>query len=221
MNNVIINKKSSLQDQAYDYVKEQIITNKLQANVLYSETKLAAELGISRTPLRQSLHCLSQDGYIEIIPSKGFMIRQLTEKDMLESIQIRCALEGFCTHVIANDIESKKGQQLTKVLSRLLEGMKKSKDLNDSYKSFMEYDHKFHQAIVNYVDNREFNQTFQRLMYLVLLTSSTALSVPGRIDSTMEEHEQYFQYLTTGDGNTAYHILVNHLMMPLNMHVVD
>jgi DNA-binding GntR family transcriptional regulator len=216
-----INTKGSLQAQAYNYVKEQILSKKLEANVLYSETKLAAELGISRTPMRESLHCLSQDGYITIIPSKGFMIRQLTEKDMLETIQIRCALEGFCTHVIANEIESKKGQQLVKAMGKLLECMKKSKDANDSHKAFMEYDHKFHLELINYVDNSEFSQTFQRLMYLIHLTTTTALSVPGRVDSTMDEHEQYFNSLKAGDGNTAYSILVNHLMMPLNMHIVD
>ena len=100
--------RSLLQAQAYNYVKEQILSNKLEANVLYSETKLAAELGISRTPLRQSLHCLSQDGYITIFPSKGFMIRQLTDKDMLETIEVRCAIEGFCTHAIANERDEEK-----------------------------------------------------------------------------------------------------------------
>jgi DNA-binding GntR family transcriptional regulator len=221
MKKININTEASLQTQAYNYVKEQILTKKLAADVLYSETKLAAELGISRTPLRESLHCLSQDGYITIIPSKGFMIRQLTEKDMLETIQIRCAIEGFCTHVIANEIDSKKGQQLIKSMNKLLERMKNAKESNDSHKAFMDYDHQFHLALINYVDNREFSQTFQRLMYLIHLTTSTALSVPGRIDSTMDEHEQYFNYLKAGDGNTAYSILVKHLMMPLNMHIVD
>jgi DNA-binding GntR family transcriptional regulator len=221
MNKADINTKSSLQAQAYNYVKEQILKKKLVANVLYSETKLAAELGISRTPMRESLHCLSQDGYITIIPSKGFMIKQLTEKDMLETIQIRCAIEGFCTHVIANEIESKKGQKLIITLAKILESMKKSKDTNGSNKSFMDYDHKFHLEIVNYADNSEFNTMFQRLMYLIHLTTSTSLSVPGRIESTLDEHEQYFHSLKDGDGDTAYSTLIKHLMMPLNMHIVD
>ena len=221
MNNSNINTKNSLQIQAYDYVKDQILTEKLASNVLYSETKLSAELGISRTPMREALHCLSQDGYITIIPSKGFMIRQLTKKDMLETIQIRCALEGFCTHVIASEIESKKAQQLIKTLYKLLESMKKTKVSKDTFKAFMDYDHAFHLAVINYVDNSEFTQTFQRLMYLIHLTTSTTLSVPGRIDTTLDEHEQYFDYLKAGDGDAAYSILVKHLMMPLDMHIVN
>jgi DNA-binding GntR family transcriptional regulator len=221
MSELNINTKKSLQIQAYTYVKEQILTKQLDVNVLYSETKLATELGISRTPMREALHCLSQDGYITIIPSKGFMIRQLNEKNMLESIQIRCAIEGFCARIIANEIESKKGQQLIKSLSKLLGHMKKAKDFNDSHRAFIDYDHKFHLALINYVDNYEFSQTFQRLMYLIQLTSSTVLSVNGRIEGTLDEHELIFNYLKDGDGNNAYDILIKHLMMPINMHVID
>jgi len=221
MSKLKINKDGSLQAQAYNYVKEKILTRTFDANVLYSETKLAAELGISRTPLRESLQCLCQDGYIIIIPSKGFMIRELNEQDMLESIQIRCAIEGFCTHVIANEIESKKGQQLLKSLSKSLEHMKRLIDSDEYHETFMYNDQKFHNALIDYVDNKEFSETYQRLMYLIQLTTLKALSVPGRIEGTIEEHEQFFNYLKAGDGNSAYNILIKHLMMPVNMHIAD
>lgn len=55
--------KNSLQSQAYDTLKEQILSNILTPGVLYSETKISKELGISRTPMREALQCLSQDGY--------------------------------------------------------------------------------------------------------------------------------------------------------------
>lgn len=73
---------SSLQQEAYNYIKDLILTNRLDVNNLYSETKLSKELGISRTPMREALQCLSQDGYIDVIPSKGFRIRQLNQKDI-------------------------------------------------------------------------------------------------------------------------------------------
>ena len=94
---------SSLQLEAYNYIKNLILTHQLDVNTLYSETKLSKELGISRTPMREALQCLSQDGYITVIPSKGFRIRQLSQKDMRETIQIRCAIEGFCTQCLAKE----------------------------------------------------------------------------------------------------------------------
>ena len=102
---------SSLQLEAYNYIKNLILSHKLDANTLYSETKLSKELGISRTPMREALQCLSQDGYITVIPSKGFRIRQLSQKDMKETIQIRCAIEGFCTQCLADEYNTPKGQR--------------------------------------------------------------------------------------------------------------
>ena len=63
-----MNFKSPLQVQAYETIKKRILDGGFEKNVLYSETKLASELGISRTPMREALQCLAQDGYITVIP---------------------------------------------------------------------------------------------------------------------------------------------------------
>ena len=54
-------------------------------------------------------------------------------------------------------------------------------------------------------------------MYLIKLTSQSALEVDGRITGTLDEHKKYFDYLKAGNGNKSYTILINHLMMPLNV----
>lgn len=216
-----MNFKGPLQVQAYETIKKRILEGGFEKNVLYSETKLASELGISRTPMREALQCLAQDGYITVIPSKGFMIRQLNKEDMVETIQIRCAIEGFCAQLIASEIETKKGKQLLKTLGQLLERQEKSLTSSNSLQQFMDYDHKFHLAVVEYADNQEFSHIFQRLMYLIHLTTSSALSVPGRVEATLDEHRQFYDYLAKGDGDSAYRLMVSHLMMPLRMHIVE
>lgn len=226
--------KSPLQIQAYDYLKEMILSGKLDPDVLYSETRMSAEIGVSRTPMREAIQCLSQDGYITVVPSKGFMLRKLNEKDMEETIQIRCAIEGFCVHVAAAEADTKKGQKLLAVLEKLLD--KQEKALNSkngpsrdnlengiwstaSFNQFMEYDHQFHLALVDYVGNQEFKQTIQRLMYLIHLTTKGALAVPGRTEDTLKEHRLFYSYLKEGDGDAAYKLMMVHLMMPLTMHI--
>lgn len=209
--------KSSLQIEAYNYIKELILSNKLDVETLYSETKLSKEIGVSRTPMREALRCLSQDGYITIIPSKGFMIRQLNQKDMRETIQIRCAIEGFCTHTIASEINTPKAQRAINELEKIMELQQESLYANDNFEAFINYDHNFHLLLVNYINNDEANHIFQRLMYLIRLTSKSALEVEGRIKGTIDEHTRYFENLKRGDGDMAYKILVDHLMMPLNV----
>lgn len=213
-----IERKKLLQSKAYDYIKEQILEGKLVPDTLYSEARLSKELDISRTPIREALQCLSQDGYISIVPSKGFMLRHLTDKDMQETIEVRCAIEGFCTHIIAGQLSTEKGKRLLDELGRILEQMQKAKDLDDNLQTFIDSDHAFHLAIVGYAENDEFNQLFQRLLYLIHLTSATALSVTGRVDGTLEEHELYYRALREGNGNDAYQIMIRHLTMPLKLH---
>lgn len=209
--------KSFLQLQAYDAIKSRILSGELKPEQLYSETKLSAEIGVSRTPMREALQCLSQDGYISIIPSKGFMIRQLNDKDMRDSIQIRCAIEGFCTNVIASELETEKGQALIRSLGKMLVQMEEALECDDGLESFIYYDHQFHLLLVDYMHNDEFNHIFQRLLYLIQLTSKSTLSVEGRTAGTINEHREYYEALRRGEGQRAYEIMINHLMMPLKV----
>ena len=61
-----------LQERAFTYLKKLIASGGLTPGVIYSETRIASEIGISRTPVKDALVRLSQDKYIDIIPSKGF-----------------------------------------------------------------------------------------------------------------------------------------------------
>ena len=89
-----------LNEQAYNYLQKLILENHFSYQEVYSETKLSKELGISRTPLRDAVHRLAQEGYIDIIPSKGFMLHQMNRKDVNETFQVRSALETYCPEII-------------------------------------------------------------------------------------------------------------------------
>lgn len=227
---------SSLQIQAYDYLKDMILSGKLDPDELYSETRLSAQIGISRTPMREAIQCLSQDGYITVVPSKGFKVRSLSNADMEEIIQIRCAIEGFCVHLAAVEIQTKKGQKLLTELDRLLKKQEKAlggrggsdrdghegqTQTKEDMERFMEYDHQFHQALIDFVGNREFVQTFQRSMHLIRLTTQGALAVPGRAEDTLKEHRLIYSYLKEGQGDAAYKLMLVHLMTPLTMHIAE
>ena len=207
----------ALQLQAYDHIKKMILENGLEPDVLYSETKLSAELNLSRTPVREALRRLCQDGYITVVPSKGFMIRQLTEKDRKESIQVRCAIEGYCTYEIVSQLSSPRVQEFLLKLGAVLKNMKEAMTADDHFQSFLAYDHEFHLLIVDFAENEEFSHLFQRLMYLIHLTSVDSLSREGRLAATYQEHAAYFEALERQDGQAAYGILMDHLRMPLKL----
>ena len=144
---------------------------------------------------------------------------------MKESIQIRCAIEGFCAQMIAEEIHTSKGQRTLKEMQRLLEQQEclalNAAGNTETLERFMEYDHQFHQELINYAENREFQQTFQRLVYLIHLTTAKALLVPGRIKDTLDEHRQFYSALKAGKADAAYRLLMAHLLMPLSMDLTD
>ena len=209
-----INETSSLQSQAYNIIKEKILSKSMDSDALYSETRLARELGISRTPLREALQCLSQDGYITIIPSRGFKIRCLNQDTMRESIQVRCAIEGFCVYTAASRQDEKRCKKLIKDMEKSLERQKAALTSKKFPDAFTEEDHQFHLLLVRYAQNEEFNHLFQRLLY------SNALNAPGRAQATYDEHLALVEHLKNGDATRAYQVLIEHLMMPLKMDLL-
>ena len=95
----------ALNEQTYLHLQKLIINNYFSYHEIYSETKISKELGVSRTPFRDAIHRLAQEGYIDIIPSKGFMLHQLDKKDITETFQVRSALECYCTMQICQEFE--------------------------------------------------------------------------------------------------------------------
>ena len=133
-----------LNEQAYQHLQSLIMTNKLSYQKIYSETKLAKELGISRTPFRDAIHRLAQEGYIDIIPSKGFTLHQLTKKDVDETFQVRSALETYCTFQISNQADTMNAKKLFLELDLIMENLKRILETTQSIEEFSEYDFQFH-----------------------------------------------------------------------------
>lgn len=72
--------KSSLQLEAYNYIKNLILTDQLDVDKMYSETKLSKEIGVSRTPMREALQCLSQMDISLYFLVKAFRLDSLIKR---------------------------------------------------------------------------------------------------------------------------------------------
>ena len=154
-----------LNEQAYNYLQKLIMENHFSYQEVYSETKLSKELGISRTPLRDAVHRLAQEGYIDIIPSKGFMLHQMNRKDVNETFQVRSALETYCTVQISKASSTRKAKKLFKELDWIMECMNDIMETTHSIKEFSEYDFQFHTKIIDYLENEQFSNVFAMFMY--------------------------------------------------------
>ncbi len=97
---------SSLKDKAYEIIKKRIMDATYPAQTFIDEKALAQELNTSRTPVREALIALSQEGFLQILPKRGIMVLSFTYQDALDIFQVRMLLEPWLIRTY--------GPQLTK-----------------------------------------------------------------------------------------------------------
>ena len=91
----------SLKEKAYAEIRRRILNGELSAEAPLSEYQLAAELGLSRTPVREAVKRLESEGLLQSIPNRGTFVAELTARDISEIYQVREQLEGFAARITA------------------------------------------------------------------------------------------------------------------------
>ena len=98
---------------AYEHLRNMIYAGELEFNRVYSETKLASQLSISRTPIRDALNRLSQERYIDIIPNRGFTLHIPTREDAAAAYHLRLMTESYCAEIVR-----RAGTPITEIFQR-------------------------------------------------------------------------------------------------------
>lgn len=210
-----------LNEQAYEHIKKLITGQHLSPEEIYSETKLSKELGISRTPLRDAIHRLVQEGYIDIIPSKGFRLHKLTIKDVEDTFQVRSALECYCTTEISKQASGRKAKKLFRELDSIMDQLKEIRDTSHSIEEFCEYDSKFHLLIIAYFENEQFSSIFGTYMYRMQRLAALSLAHDGRMEETCLQHQAILDCMKNGDSEKMYEITLRHMNTAKMMNLKD
>lgn len=202
----------SLQLQAYEHIKNKILSGEMAYDEIYSETKIAKELGISRTPMRDAIQYLSQEKYIDIIPNKGFCLHKMGMQDFMETYQIRSAVEGYCARQIAQDAQTARGLSTIAVLQSCMDRQQQA--LGDQYDAFFEADTLFHETLIAYVENSQLEELFGNYMYRMRNFAMNSLHHPGRMEQAYQEHLDILQTIQRGDAIGTYERVLFHMESP-------
>ena len=183
-------KYKPLQEKAYEFLKDKITKGELEYGKFYSETKMAAEIGISRTPFKDALVRLSQDRYIDIVPSRGFCLHTLSLQDITNIYQSRTAVEGFCALSLHTKRKEKEAAAVIEALFKDHENMAKAIADHASFSEILSYDLAFHRRIVEFSKNDELISLYESLnhqLYDIAMktfaTAGTYLSVMKHMDN--------------------------------------
>jgi DNA-binding GntR family transcriptional regulator len=118
--------RRSLGQDVFEYLKNAIIDQTLEPGERLVESKIADMLGISRTPLREALHKLEREDWIEKIPSGGYMVVTLTPEDIEQTFGIRSVLEAYAASLAAENHQEKDLIPLEKKMTEFQECLKKN-----------------------------------------------------------------------------------------------
>jgi len=91
----------ALSESAYSAIRNLIVSGEIRAGEALSERALSERFGISRTPVREAIRALANDGLLEIVPMRGTFVRQLSVRDLSEIHEVRLALEGMAAWLAA------------------------------------------------------------------------------------------------------------------------
>lgn len=138
----------TLKDQAYRLIKDAILYRRLQINTVYSQETLCNELHISRTPVREALIELQNEGYVRFVRGRGFQVLELTRQEALDIVEMRREIEMFGAGLAAERITDEQLQGLEKIQQEMMdEG--KHHDSREMYR----LDYTFHQLIFQATGN--------------------------------------------------------------------
>lgn len=202
-----IKQPASLADQAYKIIKEQILTGELQDDDSLPEERLANQLGISRTPLRDALLRLANEGLI--IQNKGEPARvaSFTQENSLEYMEIRSLLEIYNIEKILTKIDDQLLQILEENLNEQMEAI-----TNGTYNDFIEKDRDFHLILASYSGNKELEKMIQKMNTGVnrafIILSKT---VPQSAHAAYKEHLEIVEALKHKNITLAKNTMLLHL----------
>ncbi len=203
-----------LQFRAYEALREMIRDGRFEYDKMYSETRVSKDLGVSRTPMRDAIQRLAQERYIEVIPSKGFRLHRMTEKDLLETYQVRCALEGFCCVQLARDYREPEARRVIRRMESLIGEQEGIAGTTESIEDFTLCDQEFHKKMIDYVANASLTALFDNYLHQISRQIRLSLRQPGRLRQTVDEHKAIVEALKSGSVDRSYLAILAHLEQP-------
>ena len=202
-----------LQIQAYDYLIDAIKRGVLETDHIYSLNQMAKEMGISKTPLRDAVLRLEQERYVDILPSKGFVLHKMTTDDIIETYQIRSALETFCLKELSKNLGTTRGQAYFKKLSRKIELQREIFENNGSNEDFARRDYEFHRSIIQYVDNASMLTLYRSFMYRIFWLNVNSFTKEGRMRDTVDEHVELLEIIQAQDFKRLEALIDHHMVV--------
>lgn len=206
--------RRNLGSDVYRILRDRILRQELKAGEKLSDLRLSNELGVSRTPIREALHQLVQDGVVVAEPNRGFFVATFSQRDLEEIFELRLALELFAIRRI--NLKGRK-DELERALfelehvERLLKNAKTPEGVREAGDAFLKTDRGFHSWLVSTANNKRLDTIINSIWTQIAIFQQIETSIPAWILEAVEEHRDVIRHLVDEDVEGAANIMEEHL----------
>lgn len=195
-----------LRDQVANALRAALIAGELRPGVVYSAPTLAAELGVSATPVREAMLDLAKEGLVEAVRNKGFRITEITERDLDEYTEIRELIE---VPTIGRATACATPRQLEELRPLALDIVRAAQD--HDLIGYLESDRRFHLELLALAGNGHLVEVVSDLRKRSRLYGLNRLDETGRLVESAEEHIELLDLMLAGDSEGAQDCMRRHL----------
>lgn len=199
----------SIADQIFEQLERDILTGKYQRGEVLSELRLSAELGVSRTPIREAVRRLEQENILKET-GRGMVVIGISREDMLDMYEIRLRIEGLAARRAAANISDEQLKQMEQTLD--LQSFYIDKQEGDSAEQIRDMDSRFHELIYESSGSRAFHETLSALHRKIMKYRSASVSKHSRALLSLEEHRAIYDALAAHDSEAAEKAALKHVV---------
>ncbi|HST48672.1 GntR family transcriptional regulator [Jatrophihabitans sp.] len=202
-----VGSRTSLRNEAIRTLQAAIIAGELRPNVVYSAPALAAQLGMSATPVREAFLDLVKEGLVETVRNKGFRVVELAPSELDELTEIRLLLEVPSVRALARRGLSPAEYRQLKQLAGQIEQAAVRNDVVAHTKA----DLAFHTALLGLLGNKSLIAIVGSLRIRSRLYGLSALAGSGQLLPTSHEHAELIELIRRQDADGAADLMRQHI----------
>lgn len=201
-----VNEYLPLRDVVFQTLRQGIITGEIAPGERLMEIPLAKQLGVSRTPVREAIRMLELEGLVVMIPRKGAEVARITEKDLRDALEVRCALEELAVVLACKRITREGKEKLKSVCIAFREAIS-----TKHVPSIVDGDVAFHDTIFEATQNQRLITLTHNLWEQVYRYRVEYVKDFSYHDVLVSEHDAITNAILLGDAELAQQVMRKHI----------
>lgn len=196
----------SLTEIVAQALREWIISGDLDLGSQLSEARIAQDLSVSRTPVREAINRLEMEGLVTVEPQRGTFVFSLETSELVKLCDARLTLE---TAALSFAMQADTARLATRLAACVTDMARARED--DDVPVYLRLDSEFHQILLDCSDNRFLNDGYQTIAQKMAALRNRLGRHPDHMAKSYREHQEISEAVARGDEATAQSILKSHI----------